>query len=54
MFTPDILYNPCFNMAFGLVIGLCMLAQAERRVPRAAGIRPVPAGYPAVLPGTAR
>lgn len=31
MFTREILYNPSFNIALGLVIGLCMLAEVARR-----------------------
>jgi hypothetical protein len=30
MFTREILYNPSFNIAMGLVIGLCMLAEVAR------------------------
>jgi hypothetical protein len=30
MFTREILYNPSFNIAFGLVIGLCVLTAAAR------------------------
>ena len=54
MFTPDIMFNPCFNMALGMLISLCLLAQAERRVPLAAGPSPLPAGYPAALPRPSR
>jgi hypothetical protein len=31
MFTREILYNPSFNIALGLTIGLCMLAQVARQ-----------------------
>jgi hypothetical protein len=30
MFSAEILFNPSFNMAIGLVIGLCLLAEQER------------------------
>jgi hypothetical protein len=31
MFTRDILYNPSFNIAFGLVVGLCILAETAQK-----------------------
>lgn len=42
MFTAEILYNPSFNIAIGLVIGLCILADAARSGERAAGLAPLP------------
>jgi hypothetical protein len=30
VFTNDILYNPSFNIAIGLCIGLCILAEKAR------------------------
>jgi hypothetical protein len=29
-FTREILYNPTFNIALGLVIGLCILSEVAR------------------------
>jgi hypothetical protein len=31
MFTRDIIFNPSFNIALGLCIGLCMIAEVARR-----------------------
>ena len=44
MFTREILYNPSFNIALGLAIGYCLLADAQpgartRRLRRRAGNR---------------
>ena len=41
MFTREILYNPTFNIALGLVIGLCILSEAARR----AGVGSAPAQH---------
>jgi O-antigen ligase len=32
MFTREILYNPSFNIALGLAIGLCIIAEAARPI----------------------
>jgi hypothetical protein len=32
MFTREILYNPSFNIALGLAIGLCIIAEASRPI----------------------
>ena len=31
LFTREIIYNPCFAIAMGLVVGLCLLAEQSRR-----------------------
>ncbi|HEY2895243.1 MAG TPA: O-antigen ligase family protein [Pirellulales bacterium] len=50
MFTREILYNPSFNIALGLAIGLAMLAQVERRGISAAAKSQSAAGPPQPLP----
>ena len=43
MFTREILYNPSFNIAIGLGIGLCLLAEVAREsMPQFAAKRPMP------------
>jgi O-antigen ligase len=37
VFTNDIIYNPSFNIAIGLAIGLCILAEKAREADLAAG-----------------
>jgi hypothetical protein len=50
LFTREILYNPSFNIALGLAIGLAMLAQVERRGISAAAKTQAAAGPPQPLP----
>jgi hypothetical protein len=40
IFTREILYNPSFNIALGLCIGLCLLAEVERESAGLAGPKP--------------
>jgi hypothetical protein len=42
MFTAEILYNPAFNIALGLAIGLCILAEDARNGEPAASSKPSP------------
>jgi O-antigen ligase len=39
LFTPEIMYNPSFDMAIGLVIGFCMLADTAGEAERVANSR---------------
>jgi hypothetical protein len=50
LFTAEILFNPSFNMAIGLVIGYCTLAQTARGAERGARNKSLPgtAQLPAV------
>ncbi len=49
LFTREVLYNPSFNIALGLAIGLCLLAETAREP--AANAAPLPAGAGEAGPG---
>jgi hypothetical protein len=48
LFTREVLYNPSFCIAWGLVIGLCILAEAARNKPKQRQVE-----YHGRLPGMA-